>query len=540
MIVFLATPPGWAVTQTVLGFFRRAESDVQSMPVVTGAPGIQATSTPVSAAECGSFGSPLCTLAEAQAKVDYPVRQIAPDLGLTFDAAYVQDEMVVLHYDPGVALTQAPVVEAPDFAWEVGASAQVEEVQIGLARGEYVQGVWSGGADDPFSQWQNEGLQTLVWEQNGIRFTLVTFGNPVEKEQMLAWAASLGTAVVSTGADLTTIREIGEAETLVGYPIRALDPIPEGYIFTHASIHVETNSVCLHYMYTRNDGRGPYLLLGQGPVDQMPELVRGENASALEAKPVTIGGAEQALALQPFGWARASEWACTSTDTESNYDRAYLTLTWQAEGRQYDLYTSAMGSKCLMAEALSDLDRLRLAEGVTGVSTHTTDEFDPACTMDIDQLSSYLGYPAQVPEWMPDGLELRGASGWEPGGSMMLYYGYPGDIHAALTIHQEPVPNTSDLGLLELVAERMATPEGEAIPSSGYEVVDINNSDGILMLGAWVSDENGAITWYLNPGLIPTLYWLKDGTLFSLGGPWSQADGDLARSNLVAIAESVR
>ncbi len=539
MVVLLATPQGRAATQTLLGYFRPAESDVLHQPVPTGEPGVQPTFTPISAADCGSFGSPLCTLDEVQKRVDYPVKQIALGQGLSFKGAYVQDETIVLHYDPGVVLTQEPVNVASEIPWEVGASAQVAEVQIGPARGEYVRGVWQADADDPFAEWQNDGLQTLVWEQEGIRFRLLVFGNSAGKEQMLVWAAGLTDAEMALEPDLSNIREIGEAEALVGYSIHPLNPIPEGYIFTHASIHAETNSVCLHYMYTRNDGPGPYLLLGQGPAAQTPGLVQIESAQNGESTPVTIGGAEQAFALQPFDWARESEWACTSVDTNSNYDQAYLTLTWQVEGRQYDLYTSAIGSKCLMAEALSELDRLRLAEGVTGVSTHAAEEFDPACTIDMAQLSDYLGYPVLSPGWLPDGLALRGASGWLESRSAMLYYGYPGDIHAALTIQQEPIVDPDGTDLLELVEERMATPEGEAIPADGYEWVEINGSEGILVLGAWVSEEDGSVRWYQSPEFIPTLYWQKDGVLFSLGGPWSLGDGDEVRNNLLRIAESM-
>jgi len=417
--------------------------------------------------------------------------------------------------------------------------AQVEEVQIGPARGEYVRGVWQADADDPVAEWQNEGLQTLVWEQEGIRFRLLVFGDPAGKEQMLVWAAGLTAAEMASEPDLSNIREIGEAEALVGYAIHPLNPIPDGYIFTHASIHAETDSVCLHYMYTRNDGPGPYLLLGQGPADLAPGLVQAGSAQNEGPTPVTIGGAEQAFALQPFDWARESEWSCASVDTNSNYDQAYLTLTWQVEGQQYDLYTSAIGGKCLMAEAMSELDRLRLAEGVTGVTTHAVDEFDPACTMDLAELSDYLGYPVQSPAWMPDGLALRGTSGWGETRSAMLYYGYPGDIHAALTILQEPIADPVGTDLLEWVEERMATPEGEAIPTAGYERVEINGSEGVLMLGAWVSEEDGTIRWYQSPEFSPTLYWQKDGLLVTVGGPWSLRDGDEARSNLLRIAESM-
>ena len=539
LVVFLATPQGQAATQTLVGYFRPAESDVLPQPVPTGESGIQPTPTTISATDCGSFGSPLCTLDEVRNRVDYPVKQIALGQGLTFKGAFVQKGLVVLHYDPGVVLTQEPVNEAPEIPWEVGTSAQVEEVQIGPARGEYVQGVWQADADDPFAEWQNEGLQTLIWEHEGIRFRLLVLGNPAEKEQMLTWAAGLTVTEMTSEPDLSNIREVSEAEALVGYAIRSLNPIPDGYIFTHASIHAETKSVCLHYMYTRNDGPGPYLLLGQGPADQTPGLVHGEGGQNEEPIAVTIGGAEQAFALQPFGWARESKWACASADTESNYDRAYLTLTWQAAGQQYDLYTSAIGSKCMMAEALSDLDRVQLAEGVTGVSTHAADEFDPACTMDVAQLSGYLGYPVQAPGWLPDGLALRGASGWGNTRSAMLYYGYPGDIHAALTILQEPIADPVGTDLLELVEERMATPEGEAIPADGYERVEINGSEGILMLGSWVSEEDGTVRWYQSPGFIPTLYWQKDGLLVTLGGPWSLEEGDEVRSNLLRIAESM-
>ena len=56
-------------------------------------------------------------------------------------------------------------------AWPVGVSAQIETVQIGDGKGEYVIGAW-GGAEDHLEWEPNPAFQTLRWQANGFYFEI--------------------------------------------------------------------------------------------------------------------------------------------------------------------------------------------------------------------------------------------------------------------------------------------------------------------------------------------------------------------------------
>lgn len=75
---------------------------------------------------------------------------------------------------------------------EVGASANVETVQIGNVTGEYVQGVWKLTENGPI--WENDPyLQTLRWQADGIAYELQYMGPPemLTKDDLVKIASSL-------------------------------------------------------------------------------------------------------------------------------------------------------------------------------------------------------------------------------------------------------------------------------------------------------------------------------------------------------------
>jgi hypothetical protein len=92
-------------------------------------------------------------------------------------------------------LTQQPVesIEDCDICDFVGADANVEQVKIGAATGEYVVGVWKADGAGNWV-WEYEPyLQTLRWQANGMAFELLYMGIPeaVTKADMIAMAESM-------------------------------------------------------------------------------------------------------------------------------------------------------------------------------------------------------------------------------------------------------------------------------------------------------------------------------------------------------------
>lgn len=103
---------------------------------------------------------------------------ISGDAG-SFVAAYAGEGATVSLYEEASG--------GSNFAAPVGT---VTNVAIGRANGSYFEGGWAQAADGTLS-WQGGGMQTLVFEQGGVRFTLVYTGERIAPEELAAAAAGL-------------------------------------------------------------------------------------------------------------------------------------------------------------------------------------------------------------------------------------------------------------------------------------------------------------------------------------------------------------
>lgn len=543
--ILLATPAGRAWAQQIWQFFSHAESDTRTFPQVSevqpeaSLANSLPTPTLVSLENCGSWAKPLCTQAQAQEQVDYKLKQF-PDLpeGVHFEGAYVEEGTVLLRYLHGLDLIQMPTENVLKDKTEVGASATIEKVQIGAYQGEYVQGVWFGGRYDPQITWQSDAdIRTLQWEEDGTLYSIQTIGTMWTKESLVELAQSLiakpsveratpdnPTFVDETALDPTHLTSITEAEALVGYQVRALDPIPPGYIFHFASVDKATKSVCLHYMFTGNDGPGPYLLIGQGPADLVPGFT---SPDPYGIEPVEIGGADVGTGFHGTFMQREDDWACSQAET---IGPASLSLTWQAEGKQFDIYAVPVG--CIFSEGFTTLDLLRLAESLTGVSTHTEGELDPECLSNIADAEKLAGFDVKEAGWIPDGLTLGGASfgNWAKNPTVEFFYNKSGQPHPAIIISESPINPDRGNDLASQYRD---------LPSGGYELFHIDDQPAVIIRGTWLKNENGERYWY-DQGVAETLYMEKDGLLIYITGPWFADDGEDSKGVLTAFAESFK
>ena len=115
-------------------------------------------------------------------------------LGSSFDPAL---KIISLSFgysesDRRILIKQGPVGanEACDLCGIVGASASVETVQIGDVAGEYAEGVWELTDNGPV--WRDDPyLKTLRWQKDGMAFELIYMGMELEKEALVAIAASM-------------------------------------------------------------------------------------------------------------------------------------------------------------------------------------------------------------------------------------------------------------------------------------------------------------------------------------------------------------
>jgi hypothetical protein len=115
-------------------------------------------------------------------------------LGAAFDPSLKMVSQSFGYYeaDQRILIKQQPAntSEACDLCGIVGATASVENVQIGDVTGEYALGVWN--LTDTGPVWQDDPyLKTIRWHKDGMAFELLYMGMEVEKEELVAIAASM-------------------------------------------------------------------------------------------------------------------------------------------------------------------------------------------------------------------------------------------------------------------------------------------------------------------------------------------------------------
>ena len=194
--LFLATPQGKTWAQTLLHFFTRAESDalpVQSFQLTP----VSATTTP----DPGDINNAKLTVSDAEQQSGFKVLNPVSSpkeinfVGATYDPAKHSVRLFYKYGEMGgFTLREEPFQQVDDceLCGKVGASASVEEVQVGGAAGEYVQGVWK--LTDQGPEWVSDPyLQTLRWQKDGMAFELLFMGPPesISKADMIAIAESV-------------------------------------------------------------------------------------------------------------------------------------------------------------------------------------------------------------------------------------------------------------------------------------------------------------------------------------------------------------
>jgi len=169
------TPQGRAWAQEILRFFTRTASDtlpytLEPVTWLDVTPDIPApTITPLPsqapfAVDCGDFAYARCSIEKVRSKVHFTVSELGSiPAGLYFIGATGGPDRVFIKYEAeahsgGMYIYESPWTDSPEqTAWQVGASAVVETVQIGKSTGEYVKGSFSMINGETGLKW-NPGL----------------------------------------------------------------------------------------------------------------------------------------------------------------------------------------------------------------------------------------------------------------------------------------------------------------------------------------------------------------------------------------------
>jgi hypothetical protein len=318
---------------------------------------------------------------------------------------------------------------------------------------------------------------------------------------------------------------IAEAEALAGFPIRKPAPL-EGFAFSYATFHQPTQSVCLHFQITLQDFQEERNI-AQGPASLAPQLApQSSELNSVITETVQLGGADGRLGILGSGLVRQGEWACVGDDASSTGPA----VSWQSEGYQFDVY-ALRGS--FGVPFFTRLELLRLAETITGVSTHSPDEKDPEHLVTVADAEEMAGFDIKEPDKLPEGVVFNHAvySIRDGAPTVDLYYfnASSGDYFSML-ITQTPVSST--IG-------KVLEAQYRGLPLGAYELLTIGSMPAVYINGTW-TEEHGVREWYSHPDIPRTLYWQTDGFLFMLsGGEFDNHDGK-AKDRLAAVAESMR
>ena len=302
--VFLITPQGQALAQSLLRFFTRSQNN--TMPVPTSVPLVWVEKTPgaTEAAQvtpsleptltgaafsnqCGDFRSPTCSVEQIRKMVKFTVKELGliPE-PLHFIGATGGPDRVTLLYDTQdhsgfIVLTQEQWTgSAAQKNWiNIGPNAVVETVQIGSLSGEYVKGSFGYRSGETQATWNdNAGMQNLRWVDNGVFMTIERAGpdgpgKPIDRDGLVAIAESMTTGPASAVATplpsltptLTSVPEtpepgyqftlsIAEAAQKAGFSVQAPTHLPQILTFVGASYDPATNFVRLSYTTDFSEG----------------------------------------------------------------------------------------------------------------------------------------------------------------------------------------------------------------------------------------------------------------------------------------------
>ena len=387
--LLIFTPQGRAWAQGLLNYFTRAGSDTLPAPTmatmrwVEQTPGVPAsTLTPVEptqlafSADCGDYSAPKCTVEQIRSKVDFTVKQLGtiPD-GFYFTGATGGPGRIEIFYDTAdhggvIYISEAPWTGSPEqTSWEIGASAVVENVQIGSLAGEYVEGTFMMKDGDSEMVWHEDAdVQTMHWVDHGVFFVMQTAGPsfPLDPQALTTLAESLTTGPVAAASlpmpptatpdpqesELRSVYPltVAQAEEKAGFDVLEPTKLPEFLSWIGARYEAEQKTVNLFYhlnlslsIVPPNDN-GLYLSehLAPDPANGTPWGFRLGDSNAMMADNTysIVGGGIQTVQINAVpGQYVEGVWAGKNNDGTWAWEPvpSIKRLRWQVNGMAFEM-----------------------------------------------------------------------------------------------------------------------------------------------------------------------------------------------------------
>ena len=401
------TPQGRAWAQEILRFFTRTTSDtlpytLEPVTWLDVTPDIPApTITPLPsqapfAVDCGDFAYARCSIEKVRSKVHFTVSELGSiPAGLYFIGATGGPDRVFIKYEAeahsgGMYIYESPWTDSPEqTAWQVGASAVVETVQIGKSTGEYVKGSFSMINGETGLKW-NPGLdiQTLHWVEGGIFFEMQVTGSAaqISRDEFVALAETLTTkpvAAASTPMPPTATPDpqasdmsshypltVAQAEEQAGFDVLEPTKLPEFLSWIGARYEAEHKTVNLFYhlnlslsIVPPNDN-GLFLSeqLVPDPANGTPWGFRLGDSNAMMADNTysIVGGGIQTVQINAVpGQYVEGVWAGKNNDGTWAWEPvpSIKRLRWQMNGMAYEM--SYLGDDITQADLIAIAESMK-------------------------------------------------------------------------------------------------------------------------------------------------------------------------------------
>ena len=383
--VFLTTPAGNVLAQEILSFFARSEGNVkpvpteymtEPLPTHTPEPPYGLALVPV---EVDDFVSqpPILPaprgihLDEAESLVGFDLfepSKLPRDYALTkveFDNKNKTVRMEFKSPQAGsgefFAITQSKGLEPI----EVGASAEVENIQIGNSIAQFVQGGWFTPLDSTVATWTGEGGPSILrWEAEGISVEILFMLNDsflpayITRDEMIDLAEVLeqcpssnseacdGDRVIINRLPvppndtdwMEAYRSVAEVEALSEFDILVPGLLPEGIPFSHVRFNANFQTAWIESGDWANDLThisGPNLRIFQSVLTQQNETYP-ENYPPEAIEAVSINGYAGKLYRGSLTWPNAATGEPTPAPIW-NPESGIVWVTWTTDTMNYSI-----------------------------------------------------------------------------------------------------------------------------------------------------------------------------------------------------------
>ncbi|MGE5641466.1 MAG: hypothetical protein ACM3Y8_00515 [Byssovorax cruenta] len=515
-VVALVSPPGRALAQTVLQFFRRAESNVIPLPTELIAPpensqGLATAQPP----------SPFMSIDQAEGIAGFDAQQlpVVPD-GFNFLGAMASKGTISVQYGAQGGGGALIINESPNgfmqSEWDQAPADAISQVLVSGVEAEMVQGTYVVYPGETSARWNPDApILRLRWIKDSIWFEMARFGGVesiayLNRDAMIALAESLTNDPFPL--DVTEVRK------QVSFVVLEPAFLPQGMVFLGASIDPVLQMVSLSYGYSSDDRR---ILINQQPVNtgEACQLCGMVGASA-SVESVQIGDLYGEYAL--------GVWQLTDHGPVWQDDPDLKTLRWRKNDVAYELIY--MGIEVEKEELLAVAKSMTSVPAGNSVLNSAPTLLTPVPSTgssqvmltSIDDAKGIAQFNIKVLPSTPQRMIFIGVTAT------------PGSVNIRYESEEQGAGTVS-------ISESLGDENWKQYPPEAIKKVRVNGGEAELIHGANVFLP-GATTSTWNPEVnIMDLRWIENGVRFSIlltgGGVGSLSSLD--ENGFIKLAESM-